>query len=94
MFMSLVGIVGFLAGMCTIVAFLPQVIKVVRTKDTESISIIFLIILIIGSMKWILYGIRIDKAVIFVANSSTFIMSSIILIYKVINIVQNKKKII
>ncbi len=94
MFMSLVGIVGFLAGMCTIVAFLPQVIKVVKTKDTESISIIFLIILIIGSMMWILYGIRIEKVVIFIANSSTFCMSSIILIYKVINIVQNKKKII
>ena len=45
-------------------------------------------------MMWILYGIRIEKVVIFIANSSTFMMSSIILIYKVINIVQNKKKII
>ena len=91
--MNLASIVGFLAGMCTIIAFWPQVWKVVKTKNTESISIIFLIILTTGSLMWVMYGVRIDKKIIFIANSSTLVMSSIILIYKVKNLLNGQDRI-
>ena len=93
-FMALEDVIGFLAGVCTIFAFLPQVIKVVKTKSTESISIIFLIIMIIGVILWVIYGIRINNIIILVANSSTLLMSSIILTYKIKNIIQKKDKIV
>jgi MtN3 and saliva related transmembrane protein len=91
--MNLASIVGVLADMCTIVAFWPQVWKVVKTKNTESISIIFLIILTTGSLMWVMYGVRIDKKIIFIANSSTLAMSSIMLIYKVKNLLNGQDKI-
>ncbi len=92
--MDIKEIIGFLAGLCTIFAFLPQVLKVIKTKSTESISIIFLMIMIIGVILWVIYGIRINNKIILVANSSTLIMSSIILVYKIKNIVQGNDRII
>lgn len=49
-------IIGFLAAILTTVAFFPQVIKVYKTQNTQSISLSMYIVFSIGILLWLVYG--------------------------------------
>ncbi len=61
-------IVGFVAGVITSVAAIPQVIKTVRTRHAEDISIWQPLLLAIGVALWMIYGILIDDLPLILAN--------------------------
>ncbi len=46
-------IIGFVAAFLTTASMLPQLIKVVRTKDTKSLSLTMLTVLCIGISLWL-----------------------------------------
>jgi MtN3 and saliva related transmembrane protein len=48
--------VGIVAGIFTAMSLLPQLIKLLREKKAEDISLFFLIVLFIGLGFWIWYG--------------------------------------
>ncbi|MCH3961540.1 MAG: SemiSWEET transporter [Solobacterium sp.] len=75
--------IGTIAAVLTTSAFLPQVIKVIRTKDTTGISLLMYIIQVTGIGLWAAYGFMLQNPALYVANSITFILSSIILFYKI-----------
>lgn len=60
-------------------AFIPQIIKVIRTKSAKDVSAITVLQLSLGVTLWIAYGIHLKDAVIIVANSIT--LCSIIVLY-------------
>ena len=80
--MNWITVMGLLAGMCTTAAFLPQVVKIFRTRKTEDISLGMYIILSIGILLWILYGWLNEDIPLMLANGITFILASSILIMK------------
>lgn len=75
--------IGSIAGIMTTCAFIPQVIKVVKTKDTASISLLMYCISVSGICLWVIHGFIIKDAAVLFANLFTLILSSIILIYKI-----------
>ena len=75
--------IGFFAAFCTTIAFLPQALKVYKTKSTKDISLSMFIIFTVGVLSWLLYGINILDLPIILANSITLILSIFILIYKI-----------
>ena len=74
---------GYLAAILTTVAFLPQLIKTLKTKKAEDVSLITLIMFISGVGFWIIYGYKISSAPILIANIITFILNLFILVSKV-----------
>ncbi len=80
--MEYVIYLGFLAGILTTIAFLPQVIKSWKTRKTEDISIVMFLILCLGIFLWIIYGLLIKDFPIILANLITFILAFIILFFK------------
>ncbi len=78
-----VAILGLLAGACTTFSLLPQAIKTFKMKEARDISLAMYIILAIGILLWILYGILIHDLPVILANSISFALVSIILILKV-----------
>lgn len=80
--MNWITVMGLLAGMCTTAAFLPQVVKIFRTRKTEDISLGMYIILTIGILLWILYGWLNGDVPLMLANGITFILASSILVMK------------
>jgi MtN3 and saliva related transmembrane protein len=78
-----ITIIGLIAGTCTTISFIPQVIKTIKTKETKDISIAMYIILIIGILFWIIYGILIRDFPVILANSIAFLLTTIILILKI-----------
>jgi len=74
--------IGFFAAICTTVAFLPQAVKVWKSKSTKDISLYMFVIFTIGVFSWLVYGIIIVNLPLILANSVTLILSLFILIYK------------
>ena len=75
--------IGFFAAFCTTIAFLPQAIKVFKTKSTKDISLYMFIIFTIGVLSWLIYGLTINDMPIILANAVTLILSFFILVYKI-----------
>ncbi len=81
--METIDIFGFLAALLTTSAFLPQVIKTLREKDTKSLSLPMYLILTAGLLLWLTYGILIKDWALIIANSITGLLALIILIAKI-----------
>ncbi|MBS5386691.1 MAG: SemiSWEET transporter [Clostridiales bacterium] len=74
---------GIIAGIFTTCAFIPQVVRVVQTKETKSISLLMYCISVTGLCLWIIHGLVVKDISVSIANFLTLILSAIILIYKV-----------
>ncbi|MDP9348331.1 MAG: SemiSWEET transporter [Gemmatimonadota bacterium] len=49
--------IGYIAGVLTVVSFLPQVIRTWRTKQTKDLSLGMFALLITAGALWITYGV-------------------------------------
>ena len=74
---------GYFAAILTTVAFLPQLIKTIKTKKADDVSLLTLIMFICGVGSWIIYGYSISSSPILMANIITFILNFFILISKI-----------
>ncbi|MCE3232711.1 MAG: glutathione synthetase [Rickettsiaceae bacterium] len=89
------NIIGSIAAVLTTFSFLPQVIKIIKTSNTENISLLMYILAVIGQILWLAYGIIIGSFPIIISNTLTLIFSSIILYVKITHTVRpNTKKMI
>ena len=61
--------IGSIAGILTTLAFVPQVIKVVKTKDTSSLSLGMYSMQVVGVFLWLIHGIVIHDMALIAANS-------------------------
>ena len=75
--------IGSIAGILTTLAFVPQVMKVMKTKNTKSLSLGMYSMQVIGVFLWLVHGIVIGDTALFIANVVTFFLSIIILAYKI-----------
>ena len=69
-------IVGFLAAVFTMYGFLPQVIKIYRTKSVKDLSLPAILQFMLGIFLWLIYGIHLNNFIIILANSVTFLILS------------------
>ena len=74
---------GYFAAILTTAAFLPQLIKTLKTKKADDVSLVTLIMFICGLVSWIIYGHAISSLPILIANIITLILNSLILISKI-----------
>ena len=75
--------IGSIAAVLTTFAFLPQVIKIIKTKDTESIALGMYLMQVLGIALWLAHGLVIQDLPLILANSVSFILSGTILVYKI-----------
>jgi MtN3 and saliva related transmembrane protein len=73
---------GYIAAVMTTLAFVPQAIKTIRSKDTRSISLGMYVVFTIGIGFWLVYGIALGSIPMILANIVTFLLSSTILAMK------------
>ena len=75
---------GYFAAVLTTLAFIPQLIKTLKTKKAEDVSLTTLIMFLTGVAAWIIYGIQISSKPILIANLITFLLNFLILVFKLI----------
>lgn len=80
--MEILQNLGYIAGLCTTIAFIPQVIRTWQTRHAGDISYGMLILLISGVSLWLIYGMIIDEGPVIIANSVTLVLLLILTIMK------------
>ena len=80
--MTTVEALGYVAAGFTTIAFVPQALKVYRTKSARDLSLPMFILFTIGILFWLIYGILIKSSPVIAANAVTFVLASIILFHK------------
>ena len=80
--MDIPNIIGIVAGIFTTLAFLPQVIKTWKMKETKDLSLGMFLMFTLGVLLWLIYGIMINSMPVILANAGTIILAGIILFFK------------
>ncbi|MBL7888154.1 MAG: SemiSWEET transporter [Bacteroidia bacterium] len=81
--MDITTIIGLLAATCTTASFVPQVVQILKTKNTQGISLGMYVIFTFGIACWLVYGFYLNELPIIIANSITLILAATILIFKI-----------
>jgi MtN3 and saliva related transmembrane protein len=74
-------VIGIASGVLTSSSLVPQLIKIIKEKKAEGVSLGMFIVLLIGVGGWIWYGIEKKDIPIMVTNSFSFIINTLILIF-------------
>jgi len=90
--MSLIETVGFLASLLSVLNQFPQAIKVFRSKDTHSISLVMYCIVVVCISLWLVYGILLHDGPLIWANALSLIPITYIFIMKLRNTITGKDK--
>ena len=80
--MELAQIIGLVAAFLTTAAFVPQVIRTLKTKSTRDISLGMFTMMFTGTALWLVYGLMIDELPVILANSVSVCLSFIIFFFK------------
>ena len=63
--MKFIDILGLVAGACTSSSIIPQLVKTIKTKKAQDVSIFMFIVMLTGNALWVYYGFsKSDTAVI------------------------------
>lgn len=73
--MNWTQIIGLAAGVCTATSLLPQVIKTIKEKKAEDVSLIMLLVLGVGIALWIVYGIKRNDLPIIATNAFSLLVN-------------------
>ncbi len=76
---------GYLAAFCTTFSFVPQVLHILRSKNTRAISLGMYSTFTFGVTMWLIYGVLLHSLPIIIANTITLLLAIFILGYKIKN---------
>ena len=78
--MDFIGeLLGYIAGICTAIVFLPQSIQTIKTKDVSGLSLGSYVIYCIGMVSWIAYGVYLHSVQMMLFNTISLFFAVIIL---------------
>jgi MtN3 and saliva related transmembrane protein len=81
--MSSLEWIGGIAALLTTCSFIPQVLRVWRTKHTKDISLLMYSLFTLGVALWLVYGVLLDAWPIIIANSITLLLAGMVLVLKI-----------
>jgi MtN3 and saliva related transmembrane protein len=84
--MTYPDIVATIAAFFTMIGYLPQAIKTIRTKDTSGISFWMYFFSIVGVVFWLIFGFMIGNVPIIFKNIAVIILGGTVLWIKTVNI--------
>jgi MtN3 and saliva related transmembrane protein len=77
--MDMITLSGFLAAACSVTSFVPQAWKIVRTRDTSSLSPPMYALTTAGFLLFTIYGIAQGQWPLILTNAICFALASFIL---------------
>jgi MtN3 and saliva related transmembrane protein len=80
--MTFASSVGIIAAFLTTTAFVPQVVRVIRTRDTHPISLWMYLLFSAGVALWLAYGLMLMLWPVILANSVTLLLALVVIYFK------------
>jgi MtN3 and saliva related transmembrane protein len=74
--------IGFVAALCTTMAFVPQLVRVLKLRSAREISLGTFLLFSIGVFLWLLYGICSGSKPVIASNAATLGLSLSLLYLK------------
>lgn len=81
--MNTTDLIGYASALLTTVAFVPQALHSLKTRDLTGISLPMYSLFSLGVLGWLIYGLLIDSWPIIAANSITLILACTVLYLKI-----------
>ena len=75
-------LLGMIAGTLTTIAFVPQVLRIYRTKSARDVSYLTFGIFSIGVALWLIYGLIIQSPALIASNLVTLSLAATVLVLK------------
>ena len=82
--METVTLIGYLAALCSMTSFTPQAWKIIKTRDTSSISGQMYALTVLGFALWLTFGLMKAEWPIIITNGVCLILSAFILLMTVL----------
>lgn len=79
---TIIDILGFIAAILTTCGFIPQLVKIIKTKSVNDISFEMFAMFLAGVTCWLIYGILIKSSPVIIANFASILMNGTIIGYK------------
>ena len=77
--------IGIIAAILTTSAFIPQVYKIYKENKAQGVSLTMYLIMFVGVLLWLVYGVLIGSIAIILANSVTAVLQLLVIIFKLKN---------
>jgi MtN3 and saliva related transmembrane protein len=77
--LQIIDLLGLAAGTLTTCSFVPQVVRIWRTRSARDISLVMFLLLSLGVLLWVVYGVAIQSVPVIVANGVTLLLALAIL---------------
>jgi MtN3 and saliva related transmembrane protein len=74
-------IIGIMASIGTAISMLPQLLKTIKEKKAEDISMLMMSVLVAGLGLWVWYGILKNDWIIIISNSFSLSINVLLLIF-------------
>ena len=81
--MDYITALGIIAAALTTIAFIPQLLKIWKTKSAKDISLAMFLIFCTGVFLWMIYGILRNDLPVMIANLLVFAQALVILVLKI-----------
>ncbi len=78
----LTNLIGTAAALFSITSFIPQMLKIAKSRDASSVSLRTYAFTVTCFVLWVIYGVRLGAWPITVANAVALLMSGTVLILK------------
>jgi MtN3 and saliva related transmembrane protein len=72
-------ILGLVAGVFTASSMLPQVVKTIKEKKADEVSLVMLFVLLTGVILWVVYGIKKDDFPIIATNCFSMLVNMVMI---------------
>ncbi len=82
--MSAVTVVSLFAATLSMISFVPQAWEIIRSRNTDAISLKMYLITVTGFVAWLIYGVLLSQWAIIVQNVICLGLSSFILVMKLL----------
>ena len=79
-----ITIIGGIAAVLSTISFVPQAIKIIRSRDTSGISAGMYIVTVLGFALWTAYGLLQKAWPLIGSNSICLLLSAFILVMKLL----------
>ncbi len=77
--MTSADIVGTLAALCSMASFPPQIVRILRDREADAVSLRMYVVTVTGFSLWIAYGVLSRSWPVIGSNTVCLILSAIIL---------------
>lgn len=80
--MSWIEVMGFVSGALIITSLVPQIVRVFRLKSAQEISLLFTVLMLVGTIGWLIYGVSLQLKPVMVWNAIGTVFTSILIYAK------------